>query len=784
MKIDMSKSFFLFFVQFLFVATVMGQENTPERIAILKQGTTSEQDTILEQDTISGSGLNAVPGTKKDRPKVGVVLSGGGAKGFAHIGTLKVLEEIGMPIDYIAGTSMGAIVGGLYAIGYDTHTIDSLIKRQDWSHLLSDETYREHLPASLKENPEFIFSLPYDVNIKERKGQVRLPPGVIIGQNLYSLFSNLTIGYQDSLDFNDLPIPFACVAADTRTGNEVVLRKGILPEAIRASMAIPGMFAPVEKDSMLLIDGGLINNYPVDVVREMGADIVIGVMMPRDQKDAEKDRGTLTEVISQLMNFTGQEKRSRNIDNTDILITPNIHPYGMLDFESPGIDSIINRGEQAARVKLNELMALKESLTRPDSMEEMQKAENPYIRMDTLEISSIRFEGLSKVEEKDMIKRINLKNNRIAREELATFTSRIYGSGLFTRVYYRLDGQSPFDLVFTVQEKTLNTLDIGLRFDTKDMAAILAHSSVRINSSLNSVVDITARLSRNPYLEVNYSLNSGPLYKGGISGKVSHNEIDIYERGESAYKLDFTRSTLQINFSEFYLYNIRLHLGAYLDNFHFQSRLRSEPNFQTPGLRLKDKLYINYFIKGVYDNLNRSYLPTSGQYFSFQYALHTDNLYQMYGKAPLNILDINFFKPIRLSNKITITPEVSGRAIFNANDSIPLVYGNFVGGQYKGHYVPQQIALQGSRGMELMKDAVGVISTKIRYHFTSKQQLFLHLNGVVHHDKPLKLLNGKYFFGGSIGYSNSTRLGPLSLELGYSTLSKTLYPFASIGYYF
>ena len=754
----MRKPLILFFTRILFIAAIVGQENT--------------------------SALIPTSGTHKDRPKVGVVLSGGGAKGFAHIGTLKVLEEIGIPIDYIAGTSMGAIVGGLYAIGYDTHTIDSLIKQQDWPHLLSDGVYREYLPASLKDNPEFIFSLPYEVQVKERKGQVRLPQGVVIGQNLYSLFSNLTIGYQGSMDFNDFPIPFACVAADTRTASEVVLREGSLPEAIRASMAIPGMFAPVEKDSMLLIDGGIINNYPVDVVRDMGADIVIGVRMPDDQKKIEKERGTLSEVMSQLLDFTGQDKLKQNIANTHILITPNIYPYGTLDFESPGIDTIINRGEQAAREKMEELIALKRMLAIPDSVKGMQKIENPYIKMDTLKISSIRFEGLSKVEEEDMIKRMDLRDNKITRRELEELTSQIYGSGLFTKVFYRLDGQSPFDLVFTVEEKSLNTIDIGLRFDIRDLSAILAHTSIRLNSSMNSVVDVTARLSRNSYLEVNYTLNRGPFYRGGITGKISLNEIDIYKRGESAYKLDFTRSNLLLNFSEFYLYNIQLHLGAYIDNFHFRSRLRSEPNYQASGLKLKDKMYINYFIKGTYDNLNRSYLPTSGQYLSFQYALHTDNLYQMYGKAPLNVLDINFFKPFRLSNKLTITPEVSGRAIFNANDSIPLAYANFVGGQYKGHYVPQQIALQGSRGMELMKDAVGMLSTEIRYRVASKQHLLLRLNGIVHHDELLKLLDGKYFFGGSIGYSNLTRLGPLSLELGYSTLSKTLYPFASIGYYF
>jgi len=176
------------------------------------------------------------------------VLSGGGAKGFAHIGALKVLEEAGIPIDYIAGTSMGAIVGGLYAIGYDANTIDSLVKEQNWRLLLSDDIDRENLPSSLKDNQgSYIFSLQYELKIKERKGKVHLPLGMISGQNIYSLFQNLTIGYQDAMDFNHLPIPFACVAADSRSGKEVVLREGILSEAMRASMAIPGMFSPVEK---------------------------------------------------------------------------------------------------------------------------------------------------------------------------------------------------------------------------------------------------------------------------------------------------------------------------------------------------------------------------------------------------------------------------------------------------------------------------------------------------------------------------------------------------------
>ena len=238
-----------------------------------------------------------LPGQELQRKKVGVVLSGGGAKGFAHVGVLKVLEEAGIPIDYIAGTSMGAVVGGLYAAGYSSDLIDSLIKIQDWSYLMRDDIYRKHQHASRRDHQKrYIISLPYQLKFREKRGKVTLPPGVYAGQNIYTLFLKLTAGYQHDLDFDDLPIPFGCVAADVRSGKEVVLREGSLPEAIRASMAIPGMFTPVEKDSMLLIDGGVINNFPVDLVRSMGADRVIGVIFPPDEEAIEKSRGSITEV--------------------------------------------------------------------------------------------------------------------------------------------------------------------------------------------------------------------------------------------------------------------------------------------------------------------------------------------------------------------------------------------------------------------------------------------------------------------------------------------------------
>ena len=211
--------------------------------------------------------------SQEQRKKVGVVLSGGGAKGMAHIKALKVIEEAGIPIDYIAGTSMGAIVGGLYAIGYTTEQLDSMVRKQDWTFLLSDRIKRSAMSLTDRERSEkYTVSIPFTKTPKDAA-----TGGLMKGQNLANLFSDLTVGYHDSIDFNKLPIPFACVAANVVNGEQIVFHDGILSTAMRASMAIPGVFTPVRQDSMVLVDGGIVNNYPADVVKAMGADIIIGV---------------------------------------------------------------------------------------------------------------------------------------------------------------------------------------------------------------------------------------------------------------------------------------------------------------------------------------------------------------------------------------------------------------------------------------------------------------------------------------------------------------------------
>ena len=279
------------------------------------------------------------------RKKVAVVLSGGGAKGMAHIGALRVIEKAGIPIDIITGTSMGAIVGGLYAIGYDAHRLDSMVSVQDWSFLLTDklEAHSPLLDNRERQNTYFLSkTFMLDRNrISKKSG------GMIEGRNLEKLFDRLTAGYHDSIDFNRLPIPFACVATDIVDNSEYVMRGGVLSEAMRSSMAIPGVFSPVRKDSMVLVDGGLRNNFPVDIARQMGADVVIGVTVQEDLKEAYDLKST-SDVLLQIVNINCKNKYDENLAMTDVPVCVNTKGYSSASFTAAAIDTLMRRGEEAA----------------------------------------------------------------------------------------------------------------------------------------------------------------------------------------------------------------------------------------------------------------------------------------------------------------------------------------------------------------------------------------------------------------------------------------------------
>ena len=289
---------------------------------------------------------------ENSRPKVGLVLSGGGARGFAHVGTLHMIDSLNIPIDCIVGTSMGGIASALYAIGYDAIEIEKIVKSVEWDEMFTDNPPREMLPYIEKFDDD-LYQFAFGM-----ENHVPSPPsGLIRGQRISLLFSRLAFAFEHIADFDSLPIPYRCVTVDLISGQEVVLGKGSLAKAMRSTMSIPSLFFPVEYGDSLLIDGGLLNNLPIDVAKEMGCDIVIAVNVGRPKKTKE-ELGNLLAILEQSITIPEYLKEDKNKKLADILINPNLTDMSPAVFTDKNINDIIDEGYRSARRRLPDFLEL------------------------------------------------------------------------------------------------------------------------------------------------------------------------------------------------------------------------------------------------------------------------------------------------------------------------------------------------------------------------------------------------------------------------------------------
>ncbi len=359
------------------------------------------------------------------RPKVGLALAGGGAKGFAHIGTLKLIDSLHIPIDYIVGTSMGGIVGALYAIGYDGLTLEKLSFHTDWQEIFTDIPARRDLPYFLKKETG-----KYQINFAVQGTKPVAPSGLIFGQKISLLFSSLTYPYEKISDFDDLPIPVRLIAVDLPSGQQVTLCQGSLAKAMRATMSIPTVFSPVEWGDSLLVDGGLLNNFPVNIVKEMGADLVIGVDLATRLKDKQQLRDGLA-VLNQSLAIFDRTRREQQKKLCDVYIQPDLAEFTPADFDNKKIETILRRGDHAAQQHLEELIALRDRLLGPDINQ--QKPQKRF------KVSEIRWTGHSPLSHDELLKMTNLNFDQPMHErDLRQGFANLKSSPWFSDIDYEL----------------------------------------------------------------------------------------------------------------------------------------------------------------------------------------------------------------------------------------------------------------------------------------------------------------------------------------------------------
>lgn len=709
------------------------------------------------------------------RKKIGLVLSGGGAKGMAHIGALKVMEEAGIPIDYVVGTSMGSIIGGLYAIGYTPHQLDSLVRVQDWAYLLSDRTPRSDKNMSEREMDEkYVLSVPFSkISIKEVRG------GLIKGQNIDNLFNQLTLGYHDSIDFNRLPIPFACVSEDIVTGNEVVFHQGKLTTAMRASMAIPGVFTPVRLDSMVLVDGGTVNNYPVNVAKAMGADIIIGVDVQSNLKPSSELEGA-ADILGQLINLMGKEQYEQNLKETNTYIKVDVEGYSAASFTKHAIDTLIERGEQAARKQWDAFMEIKRDLGYPPSF---QPHYNVYHPIEKVYIRNIQFNGIDKEDEHWIINRCNLHEdsfNEIHMIEEATTIIRANTS--YSSASYNLSkvSEDVYDLIYTLNKKQENRVNVGVRFDTEEVASVLVNITKSFNSKLPSYASVTARLGERFGGRLAYGLEVSPLATLGLSYGFNYNDIDYYREGKRSFNSVFRYHVGELSYANVWLRNMRFNIGLRYELYDYDKFMYME---DTPSHNdVEKEHFYTYFANLHYDTYDKAYFPSKGVNFKAGYTLYTDNFTQYDDHTPFSAVAGIFEGVIPVTRRFSILPSISGRFLIGKH--IPYSKRNTMGGDMIEKYLPYQLPFIGTSHVEMMNNSLVIGGIKLRQRMGNIHYLTLGANYALSSRKLKGLFDEESMFGCAITYGMDSVFGPLEASLNYTNHSDKVGLYINLGYKF
>ena len=726
--------------------------------------------------------------TAVGRKKVAVVLSGGGAKGMAHIGVLKVLEKAGIPVDIITGTSMGSIIGGLYAIGYNANALDSMVRVQDWSYVITDkeDLRRQSLSDREKQNT-YAFSTGLTIGKKDKNAG-----GLIKGKNLAELFQQLCTGYTDSLDFtHDLRIPFACVATDIIDNSEVDFHSGRLPQAMRASMAIPAAFSPVRISDKVLVDGGLKNNYPADIAREMGADIIIGVTVQGAPKAAD-DLGNTMSILSQIIDVNCKNKYDENLAITDLHLPVDTKGYSSASFSQAAIDTLIRRGEELAMRRWDDIIALKQRIGIDETFHPtILHPLRPQVMTEKQRVVGYTFENMTPNAEQFLRQkfRLNKTDSIDARLEQELTTSMRVDLFYQTAECRLVPVGDAVRVILSAGNRKSAQFHAGFRYDTEEYAAVQLGLDIPLKTDVPVNTDITLRLGKRLMAKGELTVHPHSFTRPTISYAFHRNDVDIYMDGERSYNIlynQFQGNLFPINFD---LRHFNLQFGVRWDYMHYRNKLGSENSIQ---VTLKNEHFISYRGQLKYNSEDNWYFPTHGARFNAEYAYVTNNLTKLNvrddkgtvigKKTGMSEVSANWRMSFPLGSRLTLQPMLYGRLLFGT--AIPPVFGNAIGGDWFGHYIEQQMPFAAIGNIEYVSHQFVAAQLQAQQRIGSSNYVLLRVAGAQQADHLKELADHRTLLGVQAAYYYNTMFGPIGATIGYSNRTKEPYFYLNIGYEF
>ena len=737
--------------------------------------------------------------TALKRKKVAVVLSGGGAKGMAHIGVLKVLEKAGIPVDIVTGTSMGSIIGGLYAIGYNSHSLDSMVRVQDWSYVITDKEDLRHQSLSDRQKQNtYFFTTGVTIGKKDMNAG-----GIIKGKNLAELFNQLCVGFTDSLDFTrDLPIPFACVATDIITNDEVDFHSGRLPQAMRASMAIPAAFSPVRIGDKVLVDGGLKNNYPVDIARKMGADIVIGVTVQGPPKEAEDMGGTMS-ILSQMIDVNCKNKVEENIQMTDLHMAVDTKGYNAASFSLGAIDTLVRRGEEEAMRHWDQIIALKRRIGVPDDYRPvLLHPLRPQVMTEKHRILEVSFENMTPQDERFLRQKFHLTPmedyiDASLEQEVTTSmrvdlfyqtaecrvipmkSSTVAPRSRFDEEHKKWTEADGVRVIFSAGNRKSVQFQAGFRYDSEEYAAVQLGLDIPLKTAVPVNTDITLRLGKRLMARGELTVHPRSFTRPALSYTFCRNDVDVYMEGDLDYNVRYNQFQAELTPINFDLRHFNLQLGLRWDYMHYRNKLGSETSKQ---VNLDNEHFYSYRARINYNSEDDWNFPTRGTRFKAEYAYLTDNFAELEDSPGMSEVNANWRMSFPIGNRFAFQPMLYGRLLFGS--VFPPVFGNTIGTEWFGHYVEQQMPFAGIGNMEYVDHQFVAAQLQAQQRIGGKSYVLVRVAGAQHAGKVKELLDRRTLLGIQAAYYYDTIFGPVGATFGYSNRTKNPYFYLNLGYEF
>lgn len=710
---------------------------------------------------------------QKKQPKIGLVLSGGGAKGFAHISVLKEIEKAGIQIDYIAGTSMGAIVGGLYASGYSATEIEEIIKKTDFFKLIQDINPRITKPFFEKEHGEK-HSLVLPIN----KGKIGLPQGVSKGQNVLVFLTKLLNRVDYIQDFSKLPIPFFCIATDVETGEQVKLTKGSLPLALRASGSFPTLLDPIEINNQLLIDGGIANNFPVDEMKKMGADIIIGVDVQSGLHKKEKIK-TVLDVLSQISSYQMYKNSAAKIALVDVYIHPDVKDYKVVSFDKS--KEILQKGKIAAK-KYTKVF---------DSISKLQiKKRKPFkfSKTDTIKfiVNEIEVNGNKDHTRAYILGKLKVKKgDKLSSNTLANKIGFLSATNNFTIIDYKIKNlKEGKKLIVNVKESSQKTnLRLGIHYDLVYKSGVLINYNKENLLSKNDVFSLDLIVGDKPRYNLHYFVDNGFYYSYGFSSRFNNFNADVKSNSPGVNEIDLSytdftnRAYIQTTFDRKFAF------GIGLEHQMLSSKTKTISTPSNNPYVFDDSNYFNSYSYLKLDTYDDKHYPTKGIFFDtkFKWYMWSSDYNKDFVQFSQIKGKLGFVKTF--FNKITLQYISEGGFTLGKVQSKTF---DFLLGGYNENFINNFVPFYGYDINALSEQTFLKSTISLRFNLF-KNQYFNMLANFARVDD--SVLNGIDLFsdtksGYALGYSIKTLIGPIDLKYSWSPDTKKNYWYFNLGFWF